>query len=388
VARTTNTLVMDVLEPLSPIPVGAARDEVGVLSRLAAAATELGAASASESLPALLERVARLLTEITESASATLFRVDSETLVEVTTYTRPQREPIRPDRHLLHESPAARHVLATHRPRVVPLADAGHVTSALLLPLTCLGRTWGAACVYGADDSRAEADPVDVASTLLTCAGALIHGLEGREQAQNTYYEVVASLARALDVEQIAEQEHLDRVVSLSRSVAIELGVDGKALHDVELGALLHDIGMSRLPDAVLGKRGLLDPEERRLVEKHPVIGEAILAPISGIGAARAIVRSHHEWWNGDGYPDRLRGEAIPLGARIVTVCDVFSALTEERSYRTALTSSEALEELELYSGVHFDPGCIAALRLVLQQRGVVDPDLAAPAPEPEPAAA
>ena len=137
----------------------------------------------------------------------------------------------------------------------------------------------------------------------------------------------------------------------------------------IELGALLHDIGKIRIPESVLDKRSALDDEEWALMRTHPVAGERILAPIEALANVVPIVRSSHERWDGGGYPDGLSGEAIPIGARIVAVCDAFRAMVEPRPYRPALDLEAARAELDRCSGTQFDPAVVSALLRSLDVR-------------------
>lgn len=149
---------------------------------------------------------------------------------------------------------------------------------------------------------------------------------------------------------------HVGGVASLSAAVARRLGLDGHQLEELILVAQLHDVGKIAIPDAVLRKPGPLTQEERTLIEQHTVIGQRILGAVPALRAVGTIVRATHERWDGKGYADGLAGEAIPLAARIVAVCDAFQAMTSSRPYCASLTSREALEELRRCAGTQFDP--------------------------------
>jgi ribonuclease P protein subunit RPR2 len=128
-----------------------------------------------------------------------------------------------------------------------------------------------------------------------------------------------------------------------------------------EFGFLLHDVGKVAIPDAILHKPGPLTDEERRLMQQHPLIGAEIVRGIDFLGDAAAVVRSHHERWDGNGYPDGLAGEAIPLAARVFAVADVLDALTTDRPYRPASAIADAREMIVADAGRHFDPAAIEA---------------------------
>ena len=120
------------------------------------------------------------------------------------------------------------------------------------------------------------------------------------------------------------------------------------------------------MPEAILSKPGPLTPEERAIMERHTIAGEQILAPVEFLAGVRALVRHEHERWDGAGYPDKLAGEAIPLGSRIILACDALHAMTSDRPYRAALTPEDAVAELRRHAGTQFDPRVVDALLGVL----------------------
>ena len=153
--------------------------------------------------------------------------------------------------------------------------------------------------------------------------------------------------------------------ISRSRSARSSASTQTQ-LKRVELGALFHDIGKIGIPASILMKPGPLTSEERALIERHPELGERILAPIDQLAEVRPIVRACHERYDGQGYPDQLRGEEIPLEARIIFVCDAYHAMTSDRPYRAALATDEALRRLAEAAGSQFDPRVIEACLRVL----------------------
>jgi HD-GYP domain-containing protein (c-di-GMP phosphodiesterase class II) len=156
---------------------------------------------------------------------------------------------------------------------------------------------------------------------------------------------------------------HSQDVVSLVLAVADRLGLDARARRDAEFTALLHDVGKVKIPNEIINKPGKLTTEERAIVNTHTVEGEKMLEKVGGLlGEVGRLVRSCHERWDGGGYPDGLKGEEIPLVARIVCACDAFSAMTTNRSYRKAMSHADATEELRRCAGTHFDPAVVEAL--------------------------
>ena len=183
-----------------------------------------------------------------------------------------------------------------------------------------------------------------------------------RQLLQNAYRETAMALADAVDVRDRGTGEHAQRV----RRYALRLAevIDPSLLQDpsLEYGFLLHDVGKIGISDEILLKEGPLDAEERELVHRHPVIGAQILCKVAMLrGGGIEVVRHHHERWDGAGYPDRLAGEQIPLGARIFAVADTLDAMTSTRPYRAALDWSVAVEEIEAQSGRQFDPEVVQA---------------------------
>jgi HD-GYP domain-containing protein (c-di-GMP phosphodiesterase class II) len=156
-------------------------------------------------------------------------------------------------------------------------------------------------------------------------------------------------------------REHLREVALLARLTALELGLRSDELDEVVRGAELHDIGKIAVPDSVLHKPGPLDDAEWRVMHEHSVVGERILATVPALRSVGLLVRHSHERWDGMGYPDRLRGEDIPLGARIIAVCDAYDAMTSQRPYAPPRDGALAIGELRRCAGQQFDPVIVEA---------------------------
>jgi ribonuclease P protein subunit RPR2 len=185
------------------------------------------------------------------------------------------------------------------------------------------------------------------------------------QQLQRSYMATVVALSNAVEARDAYTGKHAERVAAYGMEIARRL--DGALADDpaTEFGFLLHDIGKVAIADAILYKPGALTPEERAVMKRHPVIGSEIIAGIDFLGDAATVVRSHHERWDGTGYPDGLAGEAIPIAARVFAVADVLDALTTDRPYRPASTFAQAREMIVRESGTHFDPGVIRAFGTV-----------------------
>ncbi len=159
---------------------------------------------------------------------------------------------------------------------------------------------------------------------------------------------------------------HARRVAALSVQLACILGVAEREVLYVQWGALLHDIGKIRIPQAILDKPGALDAHERAVIERHPVHGYNLLAAIPFLAPALDVVLYHHERWDGTGYPDKLRGADIPLSARICAVVDTWDALCSDRSYRKAWPAPRAWSYMVEHSGTCFDPEIVQAFSALL----------------------
>ena len=168
--------------------------------------------------------------------------------------------------------------------------------------------------------------------------------------------DLVRALVRAMDVRDHRTAGHSERVAVWAEAVARVAGCDPEEVRIIGWAALLHDIGKLGIPDAILKKTGPLTREDRALFEQHPIMGEAILSTTERMIPIRAIVRHHQEHWDGSGYPDGIRGDAIPLGARILSVVDAYAAMTEDRVYSSPRSQDDAIAELRRCAGTQFDP--------------------------------
>ena len=177
---------------------------------------------------------------------------------------------------------------------------------------------------------------------------------------QESYLATVRTLAFIVEAKDSSTREHLERTHDYAGALA-RVVMRGEVGVELQYGFLLHDVGKVGIPETILCKPGPLTPEEYEVMKTHPLIGVQIVAPIAFLGGAVDVIRCHHERWDGKGYPDGLKAEEIPLGARIFSVCDTFDAMTSDRPYRRALPFDDAVEEIARNSGTQFDPDCVAA---------------------------
>jgi diguanylate cyclase (GGDEF)-like protein len=174
-------------------------------------------------------------------------------------------------------------------------------------------------------------------------------------------YRAAASLAKAVDVRDVYTGSHSERVGELAARIATRMGADAELIELIRLAGSLHDLGKLAIPEEILRKPAPLTEAERLVLERHPQIGFRMLESL-GVDPVAEWVLHHHERWDGDGYPDGLPAERIPLGARIIFVADAFDAMTSDRVYRSRLSAHDALDELQRCAGSQFDPEVVAAL--------------------------
>jgi ribonuclease P protein subunit RPR2 len=189
------------------------------------------------------------------------------------------------------------------------------------------------------------------------------------QELQRSYVATVRALSNAVEARDAYTGKHAERVAAYGMEIAHALEVPLAEDPATEFGFLLHDVGKVAIADAILYKPGPLTEEERAVMQQHPVIGSEIVREIVFLGDAAAVVRSHHERWDGSGYPDELAGDAIPPAARVFAVADVLDALTTDRPYRPASPIALARRMIVAETGTHFDPRAIEAFERIPDAR-------------------
>lgn len=232
------------------------------------------------------------------------------------------------------------------------------------IPLIAKGRVLGVLEIFHRSSIKAEADWVDFMNMLAGQAAIAIDNalLFNNFEQTNTalimaYDATIEGWSRALELRDRETQGHTQRVAQMTINVARRLGIDDEQqIVHMRRGAILHDIGKMAIPDHILLKPGPLDAAEWEIMHRHPAIAVDLLSPIPYLGPSLEIPRCHHEKWDGSGYPNKLRGEYIPLSARLFAVVDVYDALTSDRPYRKAWSKDDALRYIHEQAGKHFDP--------------------------------
>jgi putative nucleotidyltransferase with HDIG domain len=195
---------------------------------------------------------------------------------------------------------------------------------------------------------------------------------EKHSELRTAYIQTIRTLAEAVDAKDAYTRGHSERVGVYASKIAREVGLPKELIERVYIAGVLHDVGKIGVRDYVITKPDRLTPEEYEEIKRHPEIGAKILEPVSFLADVVECVRHHHEWYDGSeqGYPERLRGDRIPLPSRIILVADTVEAMTSDRPYRNGLPLEVVVRELHKFSGSQFDPACVEACLRVVEREG------------------
>jgi HD-GYP domain-containing protein (c-di-GMP phosphodiesterase class II) len=249
----------------------------------------------------------------------------------------------------------------------LPHEAAAEIGTIMAVPISWGGTVRAALSVGSRGRERAFGQgDVEQLTALAHFAGLALENAETRGDLEDTLGGVVRAMAIALDLRDGYTAEHSEDVVGLAVAVGERLDMAGRTLVELEFAARLHDLGKIGIPDEILRKPDALSADEWDVMRHHPVLGERILKQVPGLDQVALIVRSAHERWDGQGYPDGLEGEAIPRGSRVIFACDAYHAMTSDRSYRGAMGDDTAVDELQAGSGSQFDPAVVHELLAAL----------------------
>jgi HD-GYP domain-containing protein (c-di-GMP phosphodiesterase class II) len=237
-----------------------------------------------------------------------------------------------------------------------------------IAPLTLDGGRLGCIAVAGPDEGEFSERHLRLLAGVAHQAKLALTNAGNFRSLEETFLSTVEALANALEANDEYTSSHARWITDLALKVGEGLGLDTRSLKRLELGALFHDIGKIGIPEAILSKPGPLTADERKVVEKHPELGERIIAPIDRLEEVRPIVRHCHERYDGTGYPDSKLGDDIPIESRIILVCDAYHAMTTDRPYRKRLPTEEALRRLDEGAGTQFDPAVVEVCKKVLAE--------------------
>ena len=239
----------------------------------------------------------------------------------------------------------------------------GERKSYMCVPLVVGAKYLGA--IYVETDSLNGAfqkSDLELLTVLANQAAAALGNAQLYEELQVSFYDTVRSLSNAIEAKDKYTRGHSDRVARYAVGIGEQMGLDDEAVRTLRVAAELHDIGKIAITEAIIGKSGKLTDEEFALIKQHVDLGVEILRPIRFLQPALPIVRHHHERYNGRGYPDGLKGEEIPLEARILNLADAYDAMTTQRPYNSPMSFIEALNACRKEAGKSFDPDCVDAL--------------------------
>jgi len=254
-------------------------------------------------------------------------------------------------------------------------ATSGYVVRSILaIPLNCPdGGCIGVMELFNRLDPRGQPGPFPEAISegvisLASQAAMVLHSLRLQEQLRQAHLHSIFRLSAIAEYRDVDTGDHIHRVSRVSELIAEALGLDADQVELIKYASPMHDVGKVGIPDAILFKPGHLTPQQRRIMERHTVIGAEIFDDPEDkvLAEAREIALHHHERWDGSGYPDGLAGEAIPLCGRIVGLADVFDAVVSRRCYKKAYSLDVALDIIQKDSGRHFDPQVAEAFLTVL----------------------
>jgi HD-GYP domain-containing protein (c-di-GMP phosphodiesterase class II) len=230
-------------------------------------------------------------------------------------------------------------------------------------------RIFGGLMVVKPSQSNFTGEDIGLLKTLTQQASIFLQAAEVFEGMEELFFDAIEALVAAMDAKDPYTQGHSTRVSEYSVLIAQELGLEENVIHDIRIGSLMHDVGKIGIPDDILKKKGKLTPEEWTVIRSHPLTGWNILHQVRLLEPMLAGILEHHEKLDGSGYPYGLRGDQISLMGRIVSVADVFDAMTSDRPYRKGMAPWQALEEIVANSGKQFDPEVVGAFKRVIRDR-------------------
>ncbi|MDQ2953175.1 MAG: GAF domain-containing protein, partial [Chloroflexota bacterium] len=273
----------------------------------------------------------------------------------------------RGDRHALGAGAASKVVLTGESVRV-PYTEATPPGSAAHVPLKSRGRLIGVLTSRSLNTEAFDDEDVVILQSLANLVATAFENAEHLQQLRELYLASVKALAAAVDARDPYTRSHSARVAALARTVAEEMRLGPDELRRVQLGALLHDIGKIGIPDAILNKPGPLTNDEWVLMRTHPAVGASILAAVEPLRDLVPIVRTHHERYDGNGYPERLAGDEIPIESHIVAAADAFEVIVSRRAYKRAQTVEFACAELQRHRGTQFHPDVVDSFLRVVER--------------------
>lgn len=236
----------------------------------------------------------------------------------------------------------------------------------LIIPIIVEDKVKG---VINLENTSLNPDTIDLLMSFSEGAAVAINNARLYQKIQDSYFEIAKALSQAIEAKDPYTHGHSARVVEYTVLIAQKLDLQEEEKELLKYAAMLHDIGKIGVRGIVLNNPKGLTGEEYDEIKKHPLVGESIIKPIELLQPIRPLIKHHHEWYNGKGYPDGLSGENIPLGARILAVADAYDAMKSDRPYRKALTEETAIQELKRGNGTQFEPKIVEVFLEILKQK-------------------
>jgi len=329
-------------------------------------------ASSAENIDAFLDLILETTVDALGGLRGLLLLIDEESKQLVVKSSSGLGERYAKDARIPIDEEVVGWVIKQKKPLLIPrLSKSGAaqgVSEAFEPPLICTplifqGRIIGASCISGKKEGDSfDEDEMIVLSNLSSQVALATENARLNADNQKTYLETVTALALAVEARDLYSRGHSDRVSEYAVMIAQILKLSEAQINTIRAAAQLHDVGKIGISDEILRKPAALDEYERKIIQQHPAIGEGIIVPLHGFSNLRDPIRHHHEWLNGEGYPDHLKGDEISLEARILTVCDCYDAMTTDRPYRKGMDKQQAKDELLRYANVRYDPKVVDAL--------------------------
>jgi putative nucleotidyltransferase with HDIG domain len=343
---------------------------------------------AIDDVPEMLAVLARSLCELIDAKACMVSTVDldAETVRDLAGYAEPPHAwGDQAEEYRLEDYPATAAVVEGARELVCRVDDPDTdpaearrleqmgYRSLLMFALTVEDEPYALIEIYDTRPRSYGGVELRLCRALAAEAGKVVASARMAARLEQAYFATLGALAAALEAKDAYTNDHAIEIADLAGAVCEQLRIAPADARLIRLGALLHDIGKIGIPESILRKPGPLTPDEATVMQRHPQIGARILEPVPHFAELVPLVRASHERFDGNGYPDGLAAERIPLGSRVIGVCDAFHAMTEDRIYRKALRHDEAVAEIERCSGTQFDPDCVRALLEVVRAEGWAD---------------
>ncbi|MBN2167965.1 MAG: GAF domain-containing protein [Actinobacteria bacterium] len=267
--------------------------------------------------------------------------------------------------------------LAISDPRLSPFVPDGfsdivNIETVLTIPIYSRDKLLGVTVLlYSISGDELESEDLNLINAISRQAGVALENASLYEDLEQSYFSTIKALARAIEVKDPYTYGHSEKVTVYAMAIGTRMGLSERELKNLKYASALHDIGKIGIAKKILNKPQSLSDEEFNYVKTHPQLGDSIIELIPFLQESREIILYHHERYDGKGYPEGLKGEDIPLGARILSVADSFEAMMSDRPYRKALPLPEAVSELEIHSGTQFDAVIVKALLDVIAEGGL-----------------